>query len=99
MSNPQDLDHDTTTYLTVTLAPSISSSSLPNYLSFNVETPVTLDHLGNVGALKDVYLVGVPKEQWQTWGPDILQRLQASEGVKVVQVVSAPSRRAKRDEF
>ncbi|TFK46383.1 hypothetical protein OE88DRAFT_1739486 [Heliocybe sulcata] len=99
MPEPQNLNHGTTTYLTVTLASSISPSSLPSYLNVNAEAAVALDNLGNVGELKDVHLVGVPKEQWDTWGSEIVQRLQAGPGVTDVQVVAAPSTRRKRDEF
>ncbi|TFK46403.1 hypothetical protein OE88DRAFT_916771 [Heliocybe sulcata] len=99
MPEPQNLNHDATTYLTVTLASSISPSSLPSSLNVNAEAAVALDYLGNVGELKDVHLVGVPKEQWETWGSEIVQRLQARPGVTAVQVVAAPSTRRKRDEF
>ncbi|EPQ58630.1 hypothetical protein GLOTRDRAFT_110282 [Gloeophyllum trabeum ATCC 11539] len=95
----QVLDHETTTYLTVTLSPSIPPSLLPKFLNINAETPVALNHLGNVGELQDVHLIGVPREQWATWGNEIVQSLQTSDGVRAVQVLAAPTTRRKRDEF
>ncbi|KAF7314563.1 p-loop containing nucleoside triphosphate hydrolase protein [Mycena kentingensis (nom. inval.)] len=87
-----NLNHATHTYLALTLPPS----------SAYMQNPATLEQLypkaayvGQVGALKDVQLVSVPKTEWES--PGMKDKIYDAFKDVVVRVdVQEPKQRAKR---
>ena len=88
----QGLDHNANTYLAVTLSPASPYFHDPSSLARAHPSAI---HVGQVGELKDVQVIGVPKEQWDSAQNDILHYLKGREGVLSVdiQAVKARSKR------
>lgn len=82
-------------YLAVTLIRASPFYANPSALSASHST---INHVGNVGELRDVQLFSVPKVVWNSQQQDILSFLKGSEGVQRVDVQS-PKTRSKRDEL
>lgn len=83
-------DHDTFTYLAITLTP--SSPVLGDPSRFNPH----LKHLGPAGALPDIHVFSVPKRIWEDSSTAIIQVLRQADGILRVDV-QEPRTRAKRD--
>ncbi|KZT58852.1 hypothetical protein CALCODRAFT_431854 [Calocera cornea HHB12733] len=104
-STPPAMDYNANVYLAVTHAPShppsAPSAALPVQLEGRSE-PVSLEHVGQVGQLKDVQLYAMPKREWDGLGDggrkEVLGKLKGMEGVKAVEE-QVLRQRVKRDEF
>ena len=81
----QGLDHNANTYLAITLSP--SSPYLLDPSSLAKAHPLAI-HVGQVGEMKDVQLISVPKQQWDSAQNNILQYLNGQEGIRGVDVQS-----------
>lgn len=88
----QALDHSANTYLAVTLSP--ASPYLQDPSSLSKAHPLAT-HLGQVGEMKDVQLISIPKQKWDSEQEDILGFLKNQAGVSRVDV-QAVKERAKR---
>jgi len=89
------MDYTSNTYLTVVLHPSSPYQSDPAALASLFPG---LDHIGPVGALPDVHIIGVPRQIWGQSKGNILDALRGGEGVLRVDEQER-KQRAKRDEF
>ena len=81
----QGLDYNANTYLAITLSPSLTY--LLDLSSLAKVHPSAI-HVGQVGEMKDVQLISVPKQQWDSAQKDILQYLNDQEGIHSVDVQS-----------
>ncbi|KAK0441383.1 hypothetical protein EV421DRAFT_1711764 [Armillaria borealis] len=88
-------NYDANTYLTVTLAPNSPYNKSPEALS-TIHPLIT--HVGQVGALDDVQMLSVPKQEWTQRGEEVLASLKAAQGIHRVDVQSL-RQRPKRDEL
>ncbi|KAF9265711.1 hypothetical protein L218DRAFT_957338 [Marasmius fiardii PR-910] len=77
------MNYDLNTYIAITLDP--GSSLFQSPVSVASVHPA-LVHVGQVGELKDVQLVSVPKSEWNTIRDDILASLRSSQGIVGVEV-------------
>ena len=92
---PLALNYDTNIYLAVSLASASAYTSLPIVLP---EYP-SVTQVGDVGALPDVKLLSVPKDEWLNIGEDVLRKLR-EDSVNIVRVdVQEPKTRKKRGAF
>ncbi|KAK7048570.1 p-loop containing nucleoside triphosphate hydrolase protein [Favolaschia claudopus] len=87
-----NLNHAANIYLAVTLPP--ASSYLQQPASLGLLHPAAA-HVGQVGAMPDVQLVSVPKEEWEISEAKREEILAAFRAVGRVDV-QAPKQRAKR---
>lgn len=92
MSSQYVLNHVENVYLAVTVAP--SSRLLENLVELEVHP--SLSHMGNVGQLRDVQLLSVPRESWPRIQGEVLSSLNSLDGVRRVDVQDPPRARAKR---
>lgn len=88
----QALNHEANTYLAVMLSSSSPYLSDPSLLA---TAHSSLTHLGQVGSLRDVQLLSVPKQDWERVQTDVLDSLKSKEGITGVDI-QVPQRRAKR---
>jgi hypothetical protein len=79
---PQNMNHDTHTYITVTFSPVSSFFSSPASLESKYPG---LKYEGHVGELTDVHLYSTPKGEWVQKRDDVLRALEGSEGVMHVE--------------
>ena len=86
------LNYNHNVYLAVTLESSSPYFTNPAGLAIHP----SLSHAGQVGQLRDVQLVSVPKDQWAEAQADILNTLHGLTGVKRVDVQDPPKQRVKR---
>jgi len=86
------LDHTANTYLAVSLSPSSLYLQNPSALS---SAHPSITHVGQVGQMADVQLISVPREEWDRAQIDILEKLNAQQGISRVDV-QAMKQRAKR---
>ena len=56
-----------------------------------------LNHIGQMGQLRDVQLLSVPREDWARVQGDVLSSLNGLQGVRRVDVQDPPRMRTKRD--
>jgi hypothetical protein len=89
---PHYLDHNTYTYIAVTLSQDSPYHAEPSGLAERHH----LSYIGPVGELLDTQLVAVPRAQWHAEETDILGWLKSRSGVLDVQVQAAPKSRTKR---
>jgi len=99
-THPPTLDHTANVYLAVTHKPSTTlSSALPIQLA---SREVSLEHIGQVGQLKDVQLYGMPRSEWEGLGEEgrkeMIGKVKGMEGVTGVEE-QVLRQRVKRDEF
>ncbi|KAJ7585164.1 hypothetical protein C8J56DRAFT_950045 [Mycena floridula] len=87
------MDHTANIYIAVTL-----SSTSPYFSDPGALVSPPMKHEGQVGQLKEVQLVSVPKSEWDEKSEDILSFLKAKDGVSNVEV-QVLKQRAKRDEL
>lgn len=94
MSTPTTLDYNANIYLAVSLTPSSIYHNAP------VEVPSYpgVTQIGNVGELSDVLLLAVPKDEWQTDGTAIVEKLKEDTSNVARVDVQEPKRRVKRGE-
>lgn len=85
----QALDYNANTYLAVTLSPASPYFQDPSALAKAHPSAI---HVGQVGEMKDVQLIGVPKQQWDSAQSDILQFLKGQEGIRSVDVQAVKAR-------
>ena len=85
----QGLDHDANTYLAITLSPSSPYLRDPSSLA---KVHPSAIHVGQVGEMKDVQLISVLKQQWDSTQKDILQYLNGQGGICSVDIQSVKVR-------
>lgn len=86
-------DHGANVYLAVTISPNSPLFQHPEQLAVHP----ALTHVGQVGELRDVQLLSVPRENWSGAQNDVMSSLNGVDGVKRVDVQDPPRMRAKRD--
>lgn len=89
------MDHESNTYLAVTLDKDGQYTDSPSSLA---ALHPTLSHAGQAGALDHVQLLSVARGDWGDHGAVILERLREAPGVLRVDV-QALKQREKRDEL
>ena len=94
MPTPHMQDHNANVYLTVTVSQSSPLYQNPNLLACHS----ALTHVGQVGQLRDVQLLSVPRGDWDHVQGDVFSALNSLQGVRRVDVQDPPRLRAKRDE-
>ncbi|KAJ7131717.1 hypothetical protein C8R43DRAFT_657942 [Mycena crocata] len=90
-----NLNYTANTYLAVTLPPASSYFQAPTSLA---QVHPAAAHVGQVGAMPDVQLVSVPKQEWEVSETLRAEILAAFKAVGKVDV-QEPKQRAKRDEL
>ena len=85
----QSLDHNANTYLAITLSPSLPYLLDPSSLG---KVHPSAIHVGQVGEMKDVQLISVPKQQWDSAQKDILNGQEGIRGVDIQSVKVWPKR-------
>jgi hypothetical protein len=92
---PRDLAYDTHTYLSIILAKSSPYFTDPKALADEVPG---ITHVGQLGALDDVHIYSVPRDQWGEF--ETAKKMEALRDVDGVLNVSlqVPTQRRKRDE-
>lgn len=93
MTSQHIQDHSANVYITVTVS---SSSSLYQHPEQLVSHPA-LNYIGQVGQLRDIQLLSVPREEWEHVQGDVLSNLNGLQGVTRVDVQEPPRTRSKRD--
>ncbi|EJU04413.1 hypothetical protein DACRYDRAFT_20953 [Dacryopinax primogenitus] len=98
--HPPTLDHSANVYLAITHNPSHAlSGPLPVHLA---SREVALEHVGQVGALKDVQLYEMPRVEWDALGEEgrkeVMGKIKGMEGVTAVEE-QVLRQRVKRDEL
>jgi hypothetical protein len=79
----QALDHTANAYLAVSLSPSSPYIQNPSALS---SAHPLITHVGQVGEMKDVQLLSIPRQEWDRAQHDILGSLNTHEGITWVDV-------------
>ncbi|KZO95570.1 hypothetical protein CALVIDRAFT_537960 [Calocera viscosa TUFC12733] len=96
---PPALDYTSNVYLAVTHTPSHTPGALPVHIRGR---EVQLEHVGQVGQLKDVQLYGMPRGEWDGLGDEgrkeVLAKVKGMKGVTGVEE-QVLRQRVKRDEF
>ncbi|KAL4254442.1 hypothetical protein ABKN59_003652 [Abortiporus biennis] len=90
MSSQQVLNYSENVYLTVTVSPELAQQ--PSGLLIHP----SLTTLGQVGELRDVQFVSVPKAKWDNIHNEVISSLQELAGVSRVEVLDPPKQRVKR---
>lgn len=93
MSAQHVLDHNSNIYLAVTVSPSSHVYENPAELATRPE----LTYVGQVGQLRDVHLLSIPRDDWSQTQADVLSAIRNVNGVQRVDVQEAPRTRTKRD--
>ena len=93
MASQHVLDHSSNVYLTVTTSSSAAVSSNPQSLAIHP----SISYLGPVGQLRDVHLLGIPRESWELIQDNVLSTLKGMPGGQRVDMEQPPRMRAKRN--